>query len=512
MIRRYFSILLFLYLAVGTSRANAEDKAMPVDDIGVATAYMRGTSAPQQVDKAFELLVKAFQNGHQDARARLCELRATSYDLGNIILVKKVEVHRYQNGYECDELVKRRPKTLVAGEQARAAAEVARRVAAEKQEQERRAIALTEQKLAAANRDRQERLAAEEARRAAERQAQERLAAEAARRAAEKQEQERLAAARAEEKLERERLAAAIAEEERAIAARAEQERIAAAKAAQELKEKEQRAREAQAAAEAARLAAAKQEQERLAAEAARKAAEKQEQERLAAAKAEKERMATADAARERLAHERAKQVQAAAEAARAAVEKQQERERAVAAVVKTAEKIVADKPGLKQELSQKVETSRSPGGTTHSLLKPGQQVPALSLVSFSGMPVSLDQYRDNVLVLDFFAPWCRTCRGHIPKLAELHSKFRKQGLQVVGLNVDGAVNRQAVTGFADELRMTYLIAQADDGVQARFGVTAVPAIFVVDKKGRIAGIFRDTGTETGRTLESLVKKLLVDE
>lgn len=486
MMCRFLSIMLFLCIAARVANSNAEDTLASVDSIGAATSYMRGNDARQMLDKAFDLLIKAFQAGHPDAKARLCELRATSYDLGNIILVKRVEVHRYQNGYECDELVKRLPKASARAEQAFAAAEAARRMAAEKQEQERRAIAITQQKIATAIKERQER-----------------VAAEAARVAAEKLEQERLAVARAEEKLERERLAAAIAAEERAVAARAEQKRIAEAKAAQELQEKE-RSKQAQAAAEAARMAAVKQEQERVAAaEAAAKSA---------AAKAEQERIAAADAARERLAKERAKQVQAAAEAARLSAEKQeQERMAAVVKKVEKAEKTEVKKPEPEQVMQADTGRNSKPD-TVQKQPKPDQQAPDLNLVSLSGMPVSLDQYRGSVLVIDFFAPWCQTCRRHIPKLAELHNKFRKQGLQVWGLNVDSTAGKQAVANFSDELRMTYLIAQADEAVQARFGVRSVPTVYVIDKKGRVAEAFRDVGSETGRTIESLVKKLLVEE
>lgn len=545
---RFFLILLFICFSISVTNSYADEKSLSVDTTSTAAGYLRKNNDSQMLGKTFDRLIKAFQAGAPDAKAGLCELRTQSYDNGNIILVKKIEEHRYRNNYICDETVKKQSKTNSKTEHTVTVANAAQ-VAAKREEQERQAITITAQKLTVALREKQERAAADAARMAAEKLEQERLAAVkaeeqkalaakaaaaqeqqkkekmeqerfaavkaeeekalAAKAAAakeqqqkEKMEQERLAAdatRKAEEKLERERLIAAIAEEKRTIASKAEQERIAAIKTAKEHQEKE-RIKQAQAAAEQARLAAVKHEQERIASAAA--------QAKKDAAKAVTEQAAAAKASKERLAKERAEQIQAAVKAAQLAAEKQK-RERIVAPPKDTV-KVTASKPEVKPPAQTHAVVNRKPDSTPNPP-KPGQPVPDLNVTSFSGMPVSPDYYRGSVLVIDFFAPWCQICRRHIPKIADLHNKFKKQGLQVLGLNVDNA-DKGAVTNFSSEMNMGYLTAQADETIQAKFGIRSVPAVYIVDKKGRIAGIFHTINDETDRTIESMVKKLLVAE
>ena len=517
MMYRYFSMILILCFSTSVTGSYADEKPLSGDTTSTAPGTLHTKNNNQMPGKAFELLIKEFQAGDSGAKAALCELRAQSYDNGNIILVKKIEEHRYRNNYTCDELVKVQSKAGIKTEPAGAAANTAQDVA-KREEQERQAIAISTQKLAAAIREKQERAATDTTRLAAEKLERERLAAIkaaeekalAAKAAAakeqqqkEKMEQERLAAEatrKALEKLEQERLLAAIAEEKRTLANKAEQERIAAIKAAQEHQKKE-RIKQAQRAAEEARLAAVKQERERIASAAA-------QAKKDAAAKAVTEQAAAAKASKERLTKERAEQIQAAAKTAPLAAEKQEHKR--IAAAAKDTPKMTASKAGPKPSAPPHAAENRKPDSTPNPP-KPGQPMPGLNLTSFSGMPVSPDYYRGSVLLIDFFAPWCQICRRHIPKVVELHSKFKKQGLQVLGLNVDSA-DKGAVANFSSELHMAYLTAQADDVIQAKFGVRSVPTVYIVDKKGRIAGVFHTINDETDRVIESMVKKLLVAE
>lgn len=485
MMYRHLSMILILCFSVSVTGSYADEKPLSGDTTSTAPGTLHKNNSNQMPGKAFELLIKAFQAGDSGAKAALCELRAQSYDNGNIILVKKIEEHRYRNNYTCGETVKKQSKTGIRTEQTGAAANMTQEVA-KREEQERQAITITEQKLATAAREKQDRAATDATRIAAEKLERERLAVEAAR--------------KAEEKLERERLITAIAEEERTLANKAEQERIAASKAAKEHQEQE-RIKQAQRAAEEARLAAAKHEQERIASAAA-------QAKKDAAAKAATEQAAAAKASKERLAKERAEQTQTAAKTARLVAEKQGHER--LAAAAKDTPKMMTGKSEPRPPAPPHAVESRKPDSPP-TPPRPGQPMPGLNVTSFSGMPVSPDYYRGSVLLIDFFAPWCHPCRRHISKVVDLHSKFKKQGLQVLGLNVDKA-DKGAITDFSSELQMTYLTAQADEAIQTKLGIRSVPAVYIVDKKGRVAGVFHTINDETDRTIESMVKKLLVAE
>lgn len=140
-----------------------------------------------------------------------------------------------------------------------------------------------------------------------------------------------------------------------------------------------------------------------------------------------------------------------------------------------------------------------------------GQQAPNFKVVTTSGQPVSMDNYRGYVLVIDFFATWCPPCKESIPHLVEMNRKYSKQGLQVLGLSLDEDGER-VIKSFAVEHRINYPVALAGEAVQTDFGLRSVPVMFVIDKKGKIAEVYMGFSDEIGRSLENLVRKLLAEK
>jgi peroxiredoxin len=140
-----------------------------------------------------------------------------------------------------------------------------------------------------------------------------------------------------------------------------------------------------------------------------------------------------------------------------------------------------------------------------------GKPAPDFKVVTTSGQPVSLDNYRGHVLVMDFFATWCKPCRVSIPHLIEMNRKYGKQGLQVLGMSADEDGERLVKT-FADEHHITYPIALAGETALVDYGVRSVPVMFVIDKKGKVAEIFRGFTDEVGSSSEQLIRKLLAEK
>jgi len=140
-----------------------------------------------------------------------------------------------------------------------------------------------------------------------------------------------------------------------------------------------------------------------------------------------------------------------------------------------------------------------------------GQAAPNFRVSTTSGQQVSLGNYRGRVLVLDFFATWCQPCRTSIPHLVEMNKKYGPQGLYVLGMSADEDGER-AVKAFADKYRITYPIALAGESALADFGVRSVPVMFVIDKKGRVAEVFRGFTDDVARSAEQLIKKLLAEK
>src|SRR5215510_628056 len=60
--------------------------------------------------------------------------------------------------------------------------------------------------------------------------------------------------------------------------------------------------------------------------------------------------------------------------------------------------------------------------------------LPAIKLQDFEGKAISSDQFKGNIIVLDFWATWCGPCIAEIPSLNRLQEKYASKGVKVVGV------------------------------------------------------------------------------
>lgn len=119
----------------------------------------------------------------------------------------------------------------------------------------------------------------------------------------------------------------------------------------------------------------------------------------------------------------------------------------------------------------------------------------AVTLVATASTPAfDLEQYRGKVVVLDFWASWCKPCRRSIPWLNEMKSRYARDGLVVVGVNVDA--QRADAERFMRAVPIDFDVVFDSGGELAqRFGLQGMPASFVFDRDGKLVASrvgFRD--------------------
>ena len=125
-----------------------------------------------------------------------------------------------------------------------------------------------------------------------------------------------------------------------------------------------------------------------------------------------------------------------------------------------------------------------------------GAPAPALELETLDGAPVSLQDLRGKVVVVNFWATWCPPCRVEMPGFQRVYADKRDDGLVIVGVSLDRG-GEGAVRQFVEERGITFPIAMADgDVAQAFGGVRTLPTSFLIDREGRVrqevTGIFAE--------------------
>lgn len=115
-------------------------------------------------------------------------------------------------------------------------------------------------------------------------------------------------------------------------------------------------------------------------------------------------------------------------------------------------------------------------------------------------------------MVLDFYATWCEPCRAETPRLVQLQKQFQRQGLQVIGLNVGGADDRDQVPGYAKEFGIQYPLGFPDDEYADSFlgDNQNIPQAFVFDRDGKLVKRFVGYSDSSGAELERVVKVSLL--
>ena len=66
-----------------------------------------------------------------------------------------------------------------------------------------------------------------------------------------------------------------------------------------------------------------------------------------------------------------------------------------------------------------------------------GKLVPDFSATDLDGKPISLQQYRGKIVLLDFWAVWCGPCIGEMPNVKRVYDTYKDQGFDIIGVSLD---------------------------------------------------------------------------
>ncbi len=134
------------------------------------------------------------------------------------------------------------------------------------------------------------------------------------------------------------------------------------------------------------------------------------------------------------------------------------------------------------------------------------KKAPEFSLKSVEGKTVKFSDYKNKIVLIDFWATWCPPCRKGIPDLIELQKEF-KNDLVVLGISVD-TDTKPDVPGFIKNYGINYTVVYGDQATAKLFGgVSGIPTSFLIDRRGNI--VDKHVGLVPKETLAAGIKSLL---
>ena len=135
------------------------------------------------------------------------------------------------------------------------------------------------------------------------------------------------------------------------------------------------------------------------------------------------------------------------------------------------------------------------------------RSAPGFTLPRVDGGSLSLSDFKEKVIILDFWATWCSPCIREIPNFIDLYDKYKDKGLVIIGISVDrGGINN--VRSFCEDIGINYPVVMASEGVQQRYGgIRAIPTTFIIDRNGIIVN--KHLGYTPPETFEAEIKKLI---
>ena len=118
-----------------------------------------------------------------------------------------------------------------------------------------------------------------------------------------------------------------------------------------------------------------------------------------------------------------------------------------------------------------------------------GSEIPDFSSVDLDGAGVTLSEFQNReVVVLDFWATWCRPCIRSMPAVQALDEEFGGRGAAFLAVNI--GERPDVVREFVDERDLTVRVVMDEDGEIAHsYGVRGIPQLIVVGRDGLVEHI-----------------------
>ena len=134
-----------------------------------------------------------------------------------------------------------------------------------------------------------------------------------------------------------------------------------------------------------------------------------------------------------------------------------------------------------------------------------------LKLWDLNGKPFKADKLKGSIVVLDFWATWCRPCITEIPRLNDLEQSFTAKGVKVVGVTMASGTGAE-VRPFVARNNVKYQVLMGDDDQTYDLNIVGYPTTYLVTRDWKIFEQYVGAGPMKIQRIEYDIKRLLQAE
>lgn len=139
-----------------------------------------------------------------------------------------------------------------------------------------------------------------------------------------------------------------------------------------------------------------------------------------------------------------------------------------------------------------------------------GEVAPRWTLTSLdSNKTISLNELKGNIVVIDFWATWCKPCLESMPGINNLYLEFKNKGVKFIGITYNDNGNPLE---YVKREGFTYKFLAGNENVYKQYGLNriGIPTLFIIDKKGNVVDFESGyQGEATINRIRGKIKQLL---
>lgn len=150
-------------------------------------------------------------------------------------------------------------------------------------------------------------------------------------------------------------------------------------------------------------------------------------------------------------------------------------------------------------------------GGSFTALSKEALAPNLVSIELIGEQTITLEQFRGQVVLLDFWASWCGPCRRSLPEFEVFYQAHKQDGLAVVAVNMDE--NPQDGRDFVATMALSYTLMSRPESKQTLpYQLEGLPVSYLLDQQGRVVQRYVGFNQRHWNRMQRDIKALLKAE